>query len=239
MSHRRIVVSTAGVVAVASVSAVAAGIAVPVTLRNPVALSRSEARSSAPSSVQPSRPLAPRIESAVLPASVAIDALPPPETRVIVDARIDESGTVTEATVVQGAPVLAASATNAVEQWRFRPGGPDRATIGFNFASDYSDPGAPAPVRVGGAVAPPSKLRDTRPVYPEKAQQDKVQGVVICETTIGADGKVEYAMVIRSIPALDEAALDAILQWEFTPTLVDGVPHAVVMVITVNFTLAA
>jgi protein TonB len=45
------------------------------------------------------------------------------------------------------------------------------------------------------------------------------------------------ARVLRSIPLLDEAALEAVQQWRFTPTVVDGVPQAVVMTVTVNFTL--
>jgi protein TonB len=64
-----------------------------------------------------------------------------------------------------------------------------------------------------------------------------VQGVVIVEAIIDAAGDVVEARVLRSIPLLDEAALEAVQQWRFTPTVVDGVPQAVVMTVTVNFTL--
>ena len=63
------------------------------------------------------------------------------------------------------------------------------------------------------------------------------QGVVILEATIGADGKVKDVRVLRSIPLLDQAAIDAVRQWEYTPTLLNNVPVPVIMTVTVQFTL--
>jgi periplasmic protein TonB len=60
---------------------------------------------------------------------------------------------------------------------------------------------------------------------------------VILETLIGANGRVEDARVLRSIPLLDQAALDAVRQWEFTPTLLNGNPVPVIMTTTVQFSL--
>jgi len=93
------------------------------------------------------------------------------------------------------------------------------------------------PLRVGGNLKQPLKIHDVRPVYPQIAQESRVQGVVIVETLIGADGTVEAARVLRSIPLLDQAALDAVRQWQFTPPLLNGAPQAVVMTVTVNFSL--
>ena len=73
-------------------------------------------------------------------------------------------------------------------------------------------------------------------MYPAIAQSAHVTGAVIIEATIGPDGKVIDAKVVRSIPLLDQAALDAVRQWEYTPTLLNGVPVPVVMTVTVNFT---
>jgi len=98
-------------------------------------------------------------------------------------------------------------------------------------------PPPPAPVRVGGAIKPPTKTKDVRPVYPAIAQSARVQGVVIIEATIGPNGTVEDAKVLRSIPLLDQAALDAVKQWTFTPTQLNGQPVPVIMTVTVNFTL--
>ena len=56
-------------------------------------------------------------------------------------------------------------------------------------------------------------MKDVKPVYPAIAQSARVQGVVIIEATIGPDGTVQEAKVLRSIPLLDAAALDAVKQW--------------------------
>lgn len=95
----------------------------------------------------------------------------------------------------------------------------------------------PSPVRIGGNIKPPQKTKDVRPQYPSIAQAARVQGVVIIEATIGPDGRVANTRVIRSIPLLDYAALDAVRQWEFSPTLLEGVPVPVIMTVTVQFTL--
>ena len=94
-----------------------------------------------------------------------------------------------------------------------------------------------APVRVGGNIRTPTKVRDVRPVYPMEAQAAGIQGVVILEATIDVDGHVADAKILRSIPQLDDAALTAVRQWEFTPTEVNGVLVPVIMTVTVNFAL--
>ena len=109
--------------------------------------------------------------------------------------------------------------------------------------------GRRGPAAVGGAearhrsasasnIASPKKTKDVRPVYPEVARAAKVQGVVIAEILIRPDGTVQDAKILRSIPLLDQAALDAVMQWEFTPTLINGEAVPIIMTATVNFTLA-
>jgi TonB family protein len=107
------------------------------------------------------------------------------------------------------------------------------------LSAAYVPPPPPPPtaVRVGGAIKEPKKLKDVRPDYPAIAQQARVQGVVILECTISGEGKVTDVKVLRSIPLLDYAAQDAVRQWEFTPTLLNGVPVPVIMTVTVNFSL--
>jgi protein TonB len=94
----------------------------------------------------------------------------------------------------------------------------------------------PAVVRPGGKIQPPSKIRDVPPVYPPLAQSVGQRGIVIIEATIGVDGGVVDARVLRSVPLLDEAALQAVRQ-QYTPTRLNGVPVAVIMTVTVNFQL--
>jgi protein TonB len=116
------------------------------------------------------------------------------------------------------------------------PGGVVGGVVGGIEAPPPPPPPA-APVRVGGNIKPPTKTRDIRPTYPAIAQSARVQGIVIIEATIGPSGKVTDAKVLRSIPLLDQAALDAVRQWEFTPTTLNGVPVPVIMTVTVQFTL--
>ena len=97
--------------------------------------------------------------------------------------------------------------------------------------------GSIRPFRIGGGIAAPMKIKDVRPVYPPVAREAGVQGVVILETVVDEAGAVSEARVLRSIPLLDEAALDAVRQWQFTPTLLNGAPVPVVMTVTINFTL--
>ena len=92
-------------------------------------------------------------------------------------------------------------------------------------------------LRVGGEIKAPIKVRNVSPVYPQDAQDAKVQGVVILEARIEPDGTVSRARVLRSIPMLDEAAVDAVRQWVFTPTLMNGQAIPIIMTVTVNFTL--
>jgi protein TonB len=102
-------------------------------------------------------------------------------------------------------------------------------------------PDAPAPVqavRVGGQIKEPKKLKNVPPVYPDIAKQARVQGVVILECTISPQGKVTDVKVLRGIPLLDQAATDAVKQWVYTPTLLNGVPVPVIMTVTVNFKLS-
>jgi protein TonB len=74
-------------------------------------------------------------------------------------------------------------------------------------------------------------------VYPPAALAEGVRGVVILEAVIGADGRVTDLRVLRSIPLLNQAAMDAVRQWEYQPTLMNGVPVAIIMTVTVVFTL--
>jgi protein TonB len=94
-----------------------------------------------------------------------------------------------------------------------------------------------APLRVGGSISLPTKISTVAPVYPSLARSARVSGVVIIEVVIAEDGRVRDARILRSIPLLDQAALDAVEQWRFTPTLLNGQPVAIVMTVTVSFTL--
>jgi protein TonB len=94
-----------------------------------------------------------------------------------------------------------------------------------------------APVRITSDLRRPAKTRDVMPVYPDIAMRARISGMVILEAVIDAEGRVAHVRVLRSVPLLDQAAIDAVRQWEFTPTRLNGVAVPVVMTVTVNFTL--
>ena len=98
---------------------------------------------------------------------------------------------------------------------------------------DYPPP--PEPVRVGSAIRQPVQTKYVAPVLPETARQAGVRGMVIVEIRIGADGKVETAKVLRGIPLLDQAAVDAVKQWEYEPTQLNGRPVPIIMTAAVTF----
>ena len=116
----------------------------------------------------------------------------------------------------------------------------DPAGEGFVIAPPPPAPRAPAPlppVRVGGVVRPPQKVHHVTPAYPPIAQAAKISGIVVLEALIAEDGSVREVKVLKSVPLLDAAATDAVRQWRFTPTLLNGVPVQVIMSVTVSFTL--
>jgi TonB family protein len=88
--------------------------------------------------------------------------------------------------------------------------------------------------QVGGPVDPPHRV--DRPIYPPDAMAAGVQGNVQAEIVIDETGAVSDARVVRSVPMLDEAALNAVRQWKFDPAIVNGKAVPVRMTVTVNFT---
>jgi TonB family protein len=142
------------------------------------------------------------------------------------------------------------AAADAVRRWHYEPPrdgpivfntivnfGREEATISEMAAPPRAGLSADGAMRIGGLVKPPMKIKDIRPVYPQEARDAHVQGVVIAEIRIEPDGQVSRVQIVRSIPALDEAAVAAIRQWEFMPTLLNGAAVPVVMTVTVQFSL--
>jgi protein TonB len=100
------------------------------------------------------------------------------------------------------------------------------------------EPPKPAgPVRVADLPVPPHKIVDVRPIYPEPARAARIEGLVVMEAVLDPTGHVTQLRVIRSVPLLDQAAMNAVRQWRYTPTMYYGKPVSVLMTITINFTL--
>jgi protein TonB len=93
------------------------------------------------------------------------------------------------------------------------------------------------PVRVGGQISPPKKLVHVSPIYPPIPLAARQEGLVILEALIAEDGTVRDVRVLRRAPLFEDAAITAVRQWRFSPTLLNGEAVPVVMTVTVGFTL--
>ena len=100
-----------------------------------------------------------------------------------------------------------------------------------------AEPSVPTPtVDVGGNIRQPERMAYVSPTYPALALTARVQGLVIIQATIDTTGRVQDARVMRTdSPLLNEAALTAVRQWVYTPTLLNGIPVNVIMTVTVQF----
>lgn len=102
---------------------------------------------------------------------------------------------------------------------------------------DTAGPAPQQPVRIGPGIKPPQRTKNVPPVYPPAAIAAKIEGVVILEATIGVDGTVQRVRVLRPMPFLNDAAVAAVQQWEYTPTMIGGKPTPIIMTVTVTFML--
>jgi periplasmic protein TonB len=93
-------------------------------------------------------------------------------------------------------------------------------------------------IRVGGNVQQALLIKQPRPIYPPLAKQARIQGVVRLNAIIGKDGTIQNLTVATGHPLLVPAALEAVKQWVYKPTLLNGEPVEVVTQIDVNFTLS-
>jgi TonB family protein len=168
---------------------------------------------------------------------------------VILEAKIDEQGNVIDTRVLRSIPLLDQAAIDALMQWKYEPlqidGKPRKVlfTVTVRFVlnegtkEDALDKFAQGAVRAIKDIKPPKLVKEVPAVYPEIARQSQVQGVVILGVKTGEEGKVEDLIVLRSIPLLDQAAIDAVRQWVYEPMIVDGKAVPVVFTVTVRFNL--
>jgi periplasmic protein TonB len=98
-------------------------------------------------------------------------------------------------------------------------------------------PERPAPVRIGGKISAPQLVRRVEPEYPALAAAAHVQGIVILEAVVDAQGCVESVKVLRSVHRLlDKAATDALVQWEYSPLILNAKPVPFILTVTFTFT---
>jgi protein TonB len=201
------------------------------------------------------------ITAALIAQVLAVGALPTPHQPVLYEMSAampinvqmpkPRSTTTARSTSVDAAPITAPTGVIAETERESEsaaptagliPGvesGPPSGVDGLGIAATMPPP-PPAPkdpIRLHSGMKAPVKTRDVAPVYPALARIAHVSGVVILEAVLNAQGGVESVRVLRSIPPLDQAAIDAVQQWRFSPALLNGQPVPVVMTVTVNFKL--
>jgi TonB family protein len=155
---------------------------------------------------------------------------------IIVEATTDIYGRVVDTKILRSIPELNQAAIDAVEQWVYEPMIIDGAPRGVIFTVTCTFKLA-EPVRAVGDIKPPKLIKKVEPIYPEIAKQAVVEGTVILEVTTDIFGRVKKAKILRSIPLLDQAAIDAVKQWVYEPKIVDGEPKAIIFTVTVAFRL--
>lgn len=94
---------------------------------------------------------------------------------------------------------------------------------------------ASAPATVGGRVREPRLISSVTPVYPQSAMQANVQGDVKIQATIDETGRVTKMKVVSGPALLQRAAMDALRQWRYAPSILDEKPIAVDMLVTIRF----
>lgn len=179
---------------------------------------------------------APKLRSSVKPVY-------PPEAKakgikgsVILEARIDTAGIVTDLKVLRSVAGLDQAAIDAVKQWRYEPlDKPVVFTVTIRFDPDAKPASKPGTAAQGSGtprVREPKVVSSVKPVYPPEAKAKGVQGVVILEARIDATGTVTDVKVLRSVAGLDQAAVDALKQWRYEP-----LEKPVVFTVTMRFAL--
>jgi len=168
-----------------------------------------------------------RITNPWVPPTFVPDAIPAPDDLALPDQMMGDSpGSV----LVPGIPGGFAGGD-------FRGAGP----VGDGVPQIQPPPPPPQvrkePFRIGGSVLAAKLVRRVDPAYPELAKRARVQGAVLLEVLVDALGEVESVRVVSGPALLADAAVTAVRQWRYSPTLLNGEPVPVTAVVTVRFVL--
>jgi protein TonB len=108
----------------------------------------------------------------------------------------------------------------------------------FEFIHGTTAPAGTDVIRIGGDVQAAKLVGRVQPVYPPEAKAARVQGTVKLQVSIRRDGQVSLVSVISGDPLLSDAAVEAVKQWMYQPTVVNGSPVQVETEVDINFRLA-
>lgn len=149
--------------------------------------------------------------------------------------------------VVKEAPQAATGVSNGPGVPGGVPGGTLGGVLGGMIGSGIVPSPPPPPkgatrnrtFRVGGRVQAPRLIQSVQPAYPVLAKQTRTQGTVVLDCVIDERGNVTQLKVISGHPLLVQAAIDAVRQWKYQPTLLNGEPVSVEMEVTVSFVMGS
>lgn len=191
----------------------------------------------------------PRVKKMIPPVYPEVARTAKVEGVVILEAETDIYGHVQNLKVLRSVPLLDQAAIDCVRQWVYEPfkienkprGVIFTVTVRFQLDGGAGKSAPPAkegdPLKLTGDVKGPKLITQVKPIYPEAARKSRVEGTVILEVTTDITGHVANAKILRSIPLLDQAAVDAVKQWVFEPTIINGKPISLTFTTTVRFAL--
>jgi protein TonB len=83
----------------------------------------------------------------------------------------------------------------------------------------------------------PDPIKRVEPKYPDEARSQHIEGLVLVQALVGKDGSIQDTRIVKSIPALDSAAVAAVRQWHFKPAKSKGKPVAAWVAVPLKFSL--
>ncbi len=225
---------------------------------DPAGLERLPRQNDLLASLFPSAPSLPRLSppshrlrtSEVIMGQAISQPLPPyPEQAhrlgmqgsVFVRSVIDINGRIKHVTVLEGDPILARPTVDAVKQWRYAPTYLDRMPVEMEtidelkFSVTGNAPQVSTPLRLPEGIKRGHPVRQPLPEYPESARRLHLQGSVVLQGIIAVDGKMKMLRLVSGNPLLGQPTLQAVKNWCYEPSYLNGKPVEVDTTIVVNF----
>lgn len=177
------------------------------------------------------RPLEPI--RAVRPVYPALAKMADVQGKVALRITVGKDGSVSDVKLLSGHPLLVKAALDAVTKWRYAPMDEPAVTdVTLDFTLPKGD-------RTGNAVTPPMLIYRPNPPYPQDAKAAKLEGNVVLQVTIEADGTVSSVEVVKSLDKrLDASAVQTVKTWKFLPAMKAGKPVPFKSTISINFKLS-
>ncbi len=150
---------------------------------------------------------------------------------------VNIEGKITKCEIISGHPLLNDAAIHAVKQWEYKPFIKDGKKIPVNFKVTINFTGINKLNNIKKITLKQAKRKKyVAPVFPEVAKKEKLSSKVVLEATTNKEGKVVNCKVISGHPVFNQAAIDAVMQWEYGSYLVNGEKKGVKFTVEVNFT---